>query len=291
MGLFPATTISNPSGLPQGPLSNVYFVDYNNGNDSNPGNKREQPLESITAAIAKCGDAQGDTIFVTSPVHVEATLPIVVNKQGVSIYGLPGHEPGQQPGTWIWPISDNPVFTLSAGDVKIYNFLLWGGASGPCINFGAGATNVRIGIHNCSFHQGTHGVRAGPALLSPSHYLSITDCHFGPTLSVGGISLESNGSWPIIARNFFDSIAMPNVYCTLPGVGGRCYDNVFMLPADTTVGGAIHLENAGRWSVYRNYANDSTVAAITNNPYRDVLQANAWYDNVIGGGAVTAPSA
>jgi hypothetical protein len=73
--------------------------------------------------------------------------------------------------------------------------------------------------------------------------------------------------------------------------GGRILDNIMMLPVDDTPGDGIYLEaNATRWTVAGNKANDATVAAITNNPYLDVGNLNAWYDNQIGGGTVTAPA-
>ncbi|HUW13829.1 MAG TPA: hypothetical protein VM537_29165 [Anaerolineae bacterium] len=279
MGLFPETIKSNPSGLPQGPLSNVFFVDYNNGNDNNPGTKREQPLESIAAAIAKCSDAQGDTIFVTSPVHVEATLPIVVDVQAVSIIGLPGQVPTQQPGTWIFPISDNPIFTISAGDVKIHNFMLWGGASGPCINFGAEATAVRIGIHNCYFWTGTWGIQTGPTTNTPSHYLSITGCHFSPALSVGGINFHSNGSWNLVENCFFEQTPGPQIlidgYTT---AAGRVLNCMFSLDSDTA-GEAITLSNGTRWMFVGNRANDLGITAMTTVPWVDSIATNVWCDN------------
>jgi len=289
MGLFPRTVVSWPANLPQGPTSNVFFVDYNNGSDNNPGTKREQPLESIAAAIALCDDAQSDTIFVTSQVHVE-DQPIVVDVQAVRIIGLPVNQPhAQQARTWIFPDAHvtGGVFTISAGDVTIENFMLWSTAGQPCIDFGVGATDVRNVIKNCSFHLGSYGVMTGPAANQPSHYLSIVDCMFGPGLDTGGILHASNGSWPLIADCFFETIPGPNISVTGGIAGGRIERCLFMLDSDTE-GEAITM-GAGptRWWIVDNVANDNTTAAITANPFLEQGDDNAWCGNSKGGGART----
>ena len=278
MGLFPPTVVSNPAGLAQGPNANVYFVDYNNGSDDNPGTKREQPLESIAAAVALCSDAQGDVIYVTSSVHVE-DLPIVIDVQGVYVIGLPGQVPTQQCGTWIYPLSDSPVFTLSAGDVKIFNFMIWGGASGAAVNFGAGATNVRNGIHNCYFWSGTWGIQDGAAANTPSHYLSITGCGFGPSLSVGGINLRSNGSWHLIENCFFEQTPGPQILIDgFAKAGGRVLNCLHSLDSDTA-GDAITLSTGTRWVFMGNRANDRGVTAMAAIPWVDSVATNVWMDN------------
>lgn len=279
MSLFPRIVTSNPSGLAQGPKSNVYFVDYNNGSDNNPGTARENPLESITAAIAKCNDDHGDVIFVTSPVHVE-DWPITVNKRGVSIFGLPGDPLGQQPHTWFYPTTAGvSVFLLDASDVHIYNFMFWGAAGFPCIYFSEGGYPVRIGIHNCHFTQGTYGIDTPAAVDSPAHYLSITDCFFDPALTVGGIRLRSNGSWPLIKGCFFEQVPGPQISITGGMAGGRILDNLFSLDSDTA-GEAITLgASPVRWVVDGNKANDAGITAMVANPFVDAGVDNIWLAN------------
>ena len=279
MGLFPRTVVSNPAGRAQGPRSKVYFVDYNNGSDDNCGTKREKPLESIAAAIDLCEDARGDTIYVTSPVHVEETLPIVIDKQGVTIIGLPGQVPTQQPGTWIFPLSDDPMFTLAAGDATIENFMLWGGASGPAVDFGAHATNVRNGIHNCYLWSGTWGIQDGAAVNTPSHYLTISGCGFGPGLTVGGINLRSNGSWHLIDNCFFELVPGPNILINgYTKAGGRITNCLFGLDSDTA-GEAITISTGTRWVISGNRANDQGVTAMSAIPWVDSVGTNVWMDN------------
>ena len=292
MGLFPKLFKSPPHGLAQGPRQKTYYVDYNHGNDNDLGDRRTRPFESIAKALTLCTDATYDTIYVTSPVHVEATQPIVVATQGVHICGLPDVPSGGQAHTWIFPSVDpaGGIFDIGAGDVRISNFMIWGTVGQPCIDFSVEATAVRIWIDRCAFSRGTYGVYAGPAANQPSHYLTITNCFFDPTLTVGGINISSNGSWPLIADNFFESVPGPVIYIGGAIAGGRILRNHIMLPADDTVGDGIYLANAIRFVVADNYCNDSAPDAITNNPYYDGPNRSMWMNNLISGGVDTAPA-
>jgi hypothetical protein len=295
MGLYPKIEKGFPPDLPQGLNSKQFFVDRVNGDDNDLGDRRERPLASITEALSRCTNATYDTIYVTQSVHVEATQPIVCNVQGVHIMGLPGVPDGGQAHTWIFP-SVNPaggIFNIGAGDVRISNFMIWGTAGQPCIDFSAEATAVRIWIDHCAFSVGTYGVQTGPAPNQPSHYLTITNCFFDPTLTVGGIGLFSNGSWPLIADNFFEYVPGPviDVNIAANSAGGRILRNHIILPADDTVGDGIYIATGNtRYLVADNYCNNAAPDAITNNPFMDVDNASVWMNNLIGGGADTAPA-
>jgi len=294
MGLYPKVEVNHPSGLPEHPHGNVFYVNYQEGTDTTKwkqGTKASRPFETITYALAQCSDDDNDIIYVTTVTQLD-TQPVIINKRAVQIIGLPNNMPGyaNQARCWMYPDAHvlGGVFTISAGDVVIKNMMLWGTAGQPCIDFGVEATGVRQVISQCSFHAGSYGVMTGPAANQPSHYLGIIDNHFGPTLSTGGILHASNGSWPVIADNFFESISMPNISVTGGMAGGRIHNNTFMLPADSTVGGAIDLALAPtRWWVTDNKANDASNDALTANPYRDLGVDNAWAGNVVGGDGFT----
>lgn len=296
MGLYPKRHENHPSGLPEHPDGNIFYVNYVEGINSIAGGRGkspEKPFATITYALAQCDDDENDVIYVTSVVQVEAQ-PIVVNKRGVQIVGFPSNSPGyaNQARTWIFPDAHvtGGVFTISAGDVVIDGIMMWSTAGQPCVDFTEEATAVRITIKNCSFHQGSYGIMTGNATAfranSPSHYLAIIGCHFGPTLTVGGIYFRSNGSWNIIADNFFESIAMPNIdlHINDQSTANRILDNMFMLSADSTVGGAIDIATGhSRTIISGNLAGDASDTALTQCPYRDIDSANAWFRNYIQG--------
>ncbi|KKL73697.1 hypothetical protein LCGC14_2072280, partial [marine sediment metagenome] len=289
MGLYPKVEESISSGLPQDPDGQIFYVDSQEGTNSlagGRGTRREKPFETITYALAQCVDNRNDVIFVTTAVQVE-DQPIVVNKTAVHIIGLPNNSPrgANEARCWIFPDShvSGGVFTISAGDVVIKNFMLWGTAGEPCIDFGVDAQGVRQTIVDCSFHLGSYGIKTGPAANQPSHYLAILGCHFGPTLTSGGILHASNGSWPLIEDCYFESIAMPNISVTGGIAAGRIRRCQFMLTADDTIGGAIDMGNGTRWIISDNDANDATPTALSTNPYRDTPNTNAWFRNTVGG--------
>lgn len=290
MSLYPRIAENFPSGLPEHPTGKVFYVHAQLGSNDYPGDRREKPFETIAYAISQCSDEANDIIYVTTSIQVE-DQPIVVNKGGLQIIGLPNNSPrgANQARCWLFPDAHvtGGVFTIDESDVVLRNFMLWSTAGQPCIDFGVDATHVRQTIIDCSFHLGSYGVMTGPAANQPSHYLAIIGCHFGPTLASGGILHASNGSWPLIEDCFFESIAMPNISVTGGIAAGRIRRCQFMLSADSTVGGAIDMANGSRWIISDNDANDATPTGLANNPYRDTPNTNAWFRNTVGGAGFT----
>lgn len=287
MSLYPRIARNYPSGLPEHPQGDIFYVHAQLGSNSSAGDRREKPFETIAYALTQCADDHNDIIKVTTSIQVE-DQPIVVNKRGVQIHGLPINTPGipQQARCWLFPDGHvaGGVFTLGAGDIVLKDFMLWGTAGQPCIDFDAEATAVRQVIRNCSFHVGSYGIQTGPGVNTPSHYLNILDCFFDPALSSGGILLASNGSWPLIANCFFELTPGPQISITGGMAGGRILDCIHMLDSDTQ-GEAITLGGGPtRWVVKNNVANDATVAAMTANPFQDDGTDNMWIGNSKGGG-------
>lgn len=281
MGLYPRVARSRLANYDDRIGTTHWYVDYVHGDDGHSGDRVEKPLATLTEAVARATDDTYDIIHVICAVHIGEVIPVVVNKRSVEIVGMQGAYPGGQPACWLIPVDDNPYFTISAGDVQIKDFFITGGASGPCINFGAGAGNVRIGIHNCYFAMGTFGIHSvGTASYRPAHHLAITNCQFENSLSLGGIHLGSNGSWPLIYNNHFDQCPGPQLDMTdFHGFGGKIFDNHFALDSDTA-GEAITIGvNAGRNIFKGNRANDAGITAMAANPFVDNGVANHWFDN------------
>ena len=204
----------------------------------------------------------------------------------MTIRGWPSQNPGgSSPCTLVSTAADS-YFTVAAQDVVIRDFTIHANAAHPAIDFETAAYSYRCGVHGVTFKAGTWGIVMGEdvgdsAADAPSHHWAITNCIFTPTLSGGGIYLDSNGSWGLIKDNYFEympyGIYIPHGSQNL---AGRILNNHFMLPSDDVVGRAIWIGNGvTRWIVQDNYANDGTTAAMASNPFSDSPNTNFWVNN------------
>ena len=290
MGLYPPREESHLANQRLRKYSKNWYVDGYYGDDdaSNPGDRPEKPLYTITEALDRCTAGQYDTIYVSRAAVIEAT-PIVVNKSSVRIIGDPYTVPGSAANCVVIATGDTDCFTFAAADISIEGFMLQAGATSAGVGFTAVVGGVRQRIEKCTFYTGAYGVLAPNAADSPSHYLSVLDCLFLPSGSTtGGISYGSNGSWPIFRGNFFEYVAAPNIYVWGSGhAGGRIENNKFMVSADAA-GIAITIgANATRYTVADNCANNAAQDAITANPFVDTPGTSAWYRNVKSGTGYT----
>ncbi len=293
MSLYPKIVASNPPVLTRRYGTVEFFVDGENGSDSGdrPGDRPEKPLLTIKEAITRCVSGEQNVINLIAPGHVTEVNPIVIDKQFVTIRGWPGQGgiDAQSPMTCVATV-DAPYFTIAAQDVVIRDMTVHGGASFPTITHQEVPWSFRVGIHNITFKAGTWGIQQGDETTgyridSPSHGWFITHCKFLPTLSVGGILLASNGSWGLIADNYFESAPL-GIYAHLNcgSTGNQFLRNRFMLPADTVQGNAITIEGvASRTIVMDNVANDASTTAAASNPFLDGGNNNAWFRNNEGG--------
>jgi len=288
MGLFPKVVKSDPGVLTRRLNTVEYFVDGSNGSDSGsrPGNRPEKPLLTIKEAVSRCTNGVQNIINVVAPGHVAETNPIVIDKQFVTIRGWPSQAPGGHSPCTLVATVDAAYFTIAAQDVCIRDFTIHGGASHPAINYSPVAWSFRTVIHGVTFKAGTWGIAQGSLTAAgfvadaPSHNWIISDCHFHPALSSGGIFLASNGSWGQVLNNNFESVVW-GVYGHLDcrSAGVRVRGNQFMTPTDV-IGNAVYIgTQATRWIVSDNDANDNDVAASTNNPYYDQANLSAWFRN------------
>ncbi len=289
MGLYPPRVSSNPPVVTRRYRTVEFFVDGENGSDDStrPGDRPEKPLLTIKEAVSRCTSGEQNIINMIAPGHVTETNPIVIDKQFVTIRGWPSQSPfGQSPMTCVATV-DASYFTVAAQDVCIRDMTIHGGASHPTIDHQVVPWSFRVVIHNITFKAGTYGIKQGGHATpdfeadAPSHGWAITQCKFLPGLSLGGIALESNGSWGLIEDNFFESM-IDAVYttnnCQSHGVLVR--GNRIMTASDDHVGQGIYLAtNVGRWVLTGNIAGYAQTAAMTNNPFHDVGNDSLWVNN------------
>lgn len=89
MSLFPKQEVPVLAGMPFGALSNVYFVDPVNGNDSNPGTSRQNPMKTLEAAYDLCVSGQNDVVaLIATTSGLTLTSAFTWSKSYTHLVGL-----------------------------------------------------------------------------------------------------------------------------------------------------------------------------------------------------------
>lgn len=296
MSLYPRIVKTDPDVLVRRLDTDQWYVDGSNGDDGHDGDRPEKPLATFLEAVDRCTNGHMDVINAVAPGHVTEANPIVLDKQFITVRGWPSQNPGGQSPCTLVATVDAAYFTIAAQDVVVKDFTIHGGASYPTIDFNEVAWSFRTGIHNVTFKAGTWGIAMANAAGGfqqdkPSHGWAITECKFLPALSAGGILLASNGSWGLIADNFFEYAPYAiygHLNCQSTGV--QVLRNRIMCPSDDVVGRGIYVgTQATRWIVADNYAGDASTTAMTFNPFFDQANASSWFNNYINNDVAGTP--
>jgi len=104
---------------------NMYFVDSNNGSDTNGGTSWNDALATIDAAVNKC-TASNDDWIVVHPAHTEdldADSAVDIDVAGVTVYGI---RHGRQMPTLDATAAAGDV-KLAAAGVTLHNIRITGG--------------------------------------------------------------------------------------------------------------------------------------------------------------------
>lgn len=130
---------------------NAYFVDSNNGSDTNPGESWDYPLATLDAGINKCTANNDDWVFV-HPAHAEnlaADSAVDIDVAGVTVLGL---RRGRQMPTFTATATAGDL-KLAAANVTIRNLRFLGGidATTGCIEVSA----ADCSILNCEYRDVT----------------------------------------------------------------------------------------------------------------------------------------
>ena len=263
-------------------LGSVFYVNLD-GDDGNPGTDPDAPFLTIAAALAACTDDYMDTIFVLDYWSNDTVWPIDINKSRVRIVGSAGA--GAQ-----WPIvaptGDVSAFSINAAFIELARMALQGGATAGCVDvaatvWGAWMRNLWFGV--------TGGAQDGFRGTAPFDlpYLLITGCRFGQGLTRDGVRILHNATRGSIGHwngpgNFFDQIPGIAVNVALNGAQVGIFNNRFAMAADTA-GDAITLAAATELCVVDGNHAHYGKAAMAQNPYRDLGNANnSWGLNYAG---------
>jgi len=272
----------------------VIYVD-GAGPDTNDGRTPTTPVASFLQALSLCTNQRNDTIVVLDywAAGTEA-WPIVVDKEMVSIIGVPG-------AGAMWPqinvVGDFAAFSVTAQGVEICNLAVHGGATHGAIEIGAGVWGIEI--HHCWFGE-TGTAQDGIRDVAPfdAVYLKVWGCRFGLGLTRDGIRIDHNATRGLLGAPGLE----PNWFRGVPGIGinvanqfaqGGIFDNRFSLPADVA-GSAITLANTvagvhvdGNSAIF----GENQAVGADLNPYLDnaANDVNTWGHNAWG--AIFTPPA
>jgi len=276
--------------MPQ--IGKIFFVSAS-GDDNNPGNKPECPVQKIATAVGLCTAGANDYIFILDAWSSD-TEPIVIGKTHVHIVGI---DNPQNPWIILNASADTWIMQITTGgqDAEVAGISFGGGDThgGLIVNAPTG-----VWVHDCAF--GHHYAGDTPAYgikndgaTNPADML-IEDCRFfgngnnaQGTITIDGIHIDSSGN------AFLNSIVRNNIFLGIPGIGislemvqaAIILNNRFMCDADTA-GSAITLAaNCNGCYIDGNRANFGRDNAMGQKPYVDASgdDSNTWGLNYQGG--------
>ena len=163
MSLFPRQLEPVLADMPLGPNSNIYFVDPVNGDDSNPGTSRQNPMATILAAYNKCVAGQHDIVaYIAATSGETQTAAFTWTKDYTHLVGLCAPVRAAQRAR-IFAVSTlaDAVFWTISGTGCIFKNIYW--FHGPNSATGLGnvlVTGERNYFENCHFAGGGHATNA-----------------------------------------------------------------------------------------------------------------------------------
>jgi hypothetical protein len=254
------------------------------GDDGNSGLSMDEPVHTLTHALALCTNEGNDAIILLDYYQPTAeTWPVTISKSVVSIYGIsstPMHK-------WIcmYASGSYPCLDITGSHVYIEGIAFYPNSSKACVTFDDGCGWIHF--NDCSFEQGTCGIDMDAADTSTS--IAITNCYFTASLSAGGIDVDDDPAFLMIDGNRFDALTGDCINITA-GAGHQITNNFFSMKAATS-GLAITLgTGVSRAFVSGNHAgygaNNSSIS-----PYDDegTVTTNHWGTNFYGS-AVADPA-
>jgi len=273
----------------------AFFVDGENGLDTNDGLSPASPLLTVTAALALVTSGANDYIFILNyPSTAPATevFPIVINASHVHLIGVPDQASRRNVCLNVTTTTENCIeFGADAADCEIAG-IEFGADSQACIYCDIGTPFApRMHIHHCEFgwiRACEDGISIVPNADTPHWY--VHDNRFGENCSRAGIYLGYNSTRSIFQNNQF-MVATGAVGFWAQGLCTgwfRILDNDFLV-TDQAAGEAITLTNANcSCYINRNYAGQGK-AACANNPYLETVATfSAWIMNYSVGAILNA---
>ena len=208
-----------------------FYVDGENGVDTNDGRSPESPFLTVTAALAACTAGQNDYVFILNyPATAPGTetFPIAMTKSMVHLIGVPDQASRrnvclfcQDGGTNTIELSD------AADDCEIAGIEL-GATTAACI-YTTAATPFccRLHVHHCEIgwiRTCTYGIHIEAGGADTPHWL-VENNRFGENCTAAGIYNNYNATRSFYQNNFF-KVAQNAVGIHLVGI---CTGHIFLL--------------------------------------------------------------
>jgi hypothetical protein len=268
------------------PKGSVFFCDGSAGNNANDGLTPLTPKLTLTATHALTAPLNDDTIVVLNYGGTGAaseTFPILLSNSMIHVVGAQCMDNSKWP-TIQSDDADLDAINITGARVELANLEVGGGANKAAIHvgsvagiYGACIHDVWFGIADCA---GLDGIRTDVGEDAP--YLEVYDCRFGSRLTRYGIYNAGNATRGILGRqghgNKFWNLA--DIAMNISGGVGlaEVIDNLFALSGDS-VGRAITMGALSSGALISGNKASYRIDAMTNNPFRDLSNANHWIDN------------
>ena len=267
------------------PKGYQFFLDGSAGNDANDGLSPAKPKLTLTAAIGLCTSGRDDVIYVlnygAAGKAAEPAWPIPVNLNMLHILGVQCMENSKWPT--IQANSDNHALAVTGQRVEIANLEVGGGATHAAIACGSVGGVWATWIHDVWFGvtgdtTGQDGVYVANGNDAP--YLCIDRCRFGSSVTRYPIYIAGNATRGLLGWRDGNFFRAANIAINVTGAAGLSgiLNNIFGLPSDTA-GYAITLGAGTSGAVIDGNKAAYQIAAMSNNPFRDLSNANHWLVN------------
>jgi hypothetical protein len=264
----------------------IFYVNGNDGSNSNDGTTPETAFLTISYAMDQCTDGPGQNDYIVvvrypSAGAVGEVWPIAVDVESVHVIGAGLF--GASVYAWIAPPDDTAAFVISKHGVEIAGFDLGAGVSHGCIE-NSGAI-WRAHIHHNDFavqRTAQDGIKLTGVGNDCPHWLieDNTFCNYDtPNIARNHIRIEHNSTRSIIRRNLF-RVGVGAVGIHLQGLCTghvSALDNNFLCN-DNAAGEAITLSATATGYFSGNVAGQGK-AAMINNPYLDANGTGNWGAN------------
>ena len=270
------------------PPGHIYYVDsrsWGTAADTNSGITPDEPLATLTAAIAKCTSGAHDYVICLNGYDND-TSTITLAKEALHILGL-GPDNHSAPYVWLKIAATGAaaVFTLtgaSALNCEIAGFTLGADSTHPCITI-SGAGNSFSYIHDCAFAGSSDtAFVARDGINIPSETdavgLLVDSCYFGNELTRDGVRIEGGMSYGRIKNCTFTGMGAVGVNHTVSSAVASMPDVLncqFRADHGASEGWAITIQNATGGLIDGNHASADFTTADAN-PYLDHSDKSQW---------------
>lgn len=270
-----------PLGFRMASRGNVFYVDSGHPltSDANDGTDPNNPLRTITQALANCTANNEDVVIVQQFSNALETFPITMSKSKVHLFS---NMWALGVGREIRPVADTAGVMMSGDKCEIAGFEICGGATHGCIEVPDNVQSWGMHIHHNRFAwqaAAQDGIRMAGAVDKVAFL--IHDNEFNDKITRDGIRIDQNSTRGEIWNNIFRYVGGIGInLVTLCTDIYAIHDNIFRVDG-AVQGDAITCNINSLGCMFWGNQAMHLGAAPAQNPYVD-LGANHWGLNWTG---------